>query len=78
LRAVGIHVDEADVADHATTDIVGLRRLRAQPVLMTEKDAVKYQQHCDDAWYLPVEAVFAPEAATSILSLVKTCLESRS
>jgi tetraacyldisaccharide 4'-kinase len=79
LHAAGIHVDETDVADHGNTDIVGLRRLRAQPVLMTEKDAVKYhQQHCDDAWYMPVTAAFAPEAAASILSLVKTCLESRS
>lgn len=79
LRAAGIHVDAVDVADHATTDIVGLQRLRAQPVLMTEKDAVKYQQqHCDDAWYLPVVAVFAAEVAASLLSLVKTRLESRS
>ena len=78
LRAVGMHVDEADVPDHGTIDIAGLRRLRAQPVLMTEKDAVKYRQHhCDDCWYLPVAAVFAPEAAASILSLVKTCIESR-
>lgn len=78
LRDAGINVDEVDVPDHGSTDISGLRRLRAQPILMTEKDAVKYQQQpCDDAWYLPVHAVFAPEAAASILNVVKTCLEAR-
>ena len=76
LRAAGIHVDEVDVPDHGMTDIARLRRLRAQPVLMTEKDAVKYrQQLCDDAWYLPVKAVFAPEVAASILTLIKSCLK---
>ena len=78
LRAAGIHVDEVDVPDHGSTDIAGLRSLREQPILMTEKDAVKYrQQPCDNAWYLPVNAVFAPEAAASILRLVKSRLESR-
>jgi len=78
LRAAGIVVDEVDVPDHGVTDLAGLRRLRSQPVLMTEKDAVKYRQdNCDDVWYLPVNAVFAPEAAASILSLVESCLGLR-
>ena len=76
LRGAGIHVDEVDVPDHGITDIAGLRRLRTQPILMTEKDAVKYgQQTCDDAWYLPVNAVFSADAAASISRLIKSCLE---
>lgn len=78
LRAAGINIDEVDVPDHGVTDIGDLRRLRAQPVLMTEKDAVKYrQQPCEDTWYLPVNAAFSPEAEASILSLVRNCLEPR-
>jgi tetraacyldisaccharide 4'-kinase len=77
LRAAGIYVDEVDVPDHGRADIAALRLLRAQPILMTEKDAIKYQnQDCADAWYLPVRAVFGPEAESSIMSLVKGCLES--
>ncbi len=79
LRAAGINLDEVDVPDHGRVDIAALKLLRLQPILMTEKDAIKYQQkECGDIWYLPVEAVFAPEAAASIMSLVKDCLGSKS
>jgi tetraacyldisaccharide 4'-kinase len=79
LRSAGICIDEVDVPDHGRADIAALRLLRSQPVLMTEKDAIKYQQQdCDDLWYLPVSVVFTPEAATSIMGLVKSCLESKS
>lgn len=78
VRVAGISVDEVDVPDHGHADIASLQMLRSQPILMTEKDAIKYQQHeWDNVWYLPVEAVFAPEASASIMSLVKDSLRSK-
>ncbi len=57
LRRLGLQVDARPLADHH--EFVGddLHRKPGQPLLMTEKDAVKCAHWADeDCWYVPVEA----------------------
>jgi tetraacyldisaccharide 4'-kinase len=77
LENAGLAVDSVSVPDHGTIDLQALRAQRAQPILMTEKDAVKYRgAGANDAWYLPVEACFAPEDKEKLLGLLQKCLQS--
>lgn len=65
LRACGIEVREVPLADHGRVDLAGLINETALPVLMTEKDAVKYSSDSIntgvEVWYVP--AVLAIEDA---------------
>ena len=48
-------------------------RERPQPILMTEKDAVKYRDNPPaDAWFVPVRVEFDPADAAKLLELVGT------
>jgi tetraacyldisaccharide 4'-kinase len=78
LRRRGIEVHAADVADHGWVDVTRLRRQHAWPVLMTEKDAVKYP-HCTepDVWYVPAEVEMQGPAGQIVLSRVLTLLPQR-
>lgn len=63
LHAAGIDCDLVPLPDHGRTDLAALRARAAQPIVMTEKDAVKYPgTPAADAWYLPVR--FAPARST--------------
>lgn len=47
-----------------------IRRIRAQPLLMTEKDAVKCRAFTQDNWwYLPVSATLPAEAGERLLAV---------
>ncbi|NND54734.1 MAG: tetraacyldisaccharide 4'-kinase [Gammaproteobacteria bacterium] len=71
LRARGLKVLETDVPDHGHTDIERLVRQRPLPVLMTEKDAVKYRlAEPIDAWYVPVRVVMDDAAAARLTATV--------
>ncbi len=67
LRNAGIEPMPVEIPDHGRTDLQALSRESAQPILMTEKDAVKYQPESNiDAWYLPVRARLSPAALASL------------
>lgn len=68
LERFGIAVDPVMVADHGRVDLDMLARERDQPILMTEKDGVKYPgASTEDAWCVPVE-VWMSDAAESALA----------
>jgi tetraacyldisaccharide 4'-kinase len=63
LRKAGIETTLVALPDHGATDLAALREKADQPIIMTEKDAVKYPATpVADAWYLPVD--FAPAETT--------------
>jgi len=67
LRSAGIDPVEVDVPDHGAISLSRLRREQAWPILMTEKDAVKYfGTSIDNVWYVPV-VVQLPERVESLV-----------
>lgn len=57
LRELGMEPLERPLPDHAAISAAALEAGAGMPVLMTEKDAVKYRvAAATDAWYLEVEA----------------------
>jgi tetraacyldisaccharide 4'-kinase len=77
LRRRGIDAQPVEVPDHGTTDLAGLQARADWPILMTEKDAVKYPD-CDlrNAWYLPVEVRMPPETEARIMGRVEEALRA--
>lgn len=72
LRAAGIEAEPVAVADHGTVDLAALHRTGAQPVLMTEKDAVKYRRtDHPSAWIVPVEVQMPPEVGDRIIGRIR-------
>lgn len=71
LQKFGIETDPVSVSDHGLTNLEELQRQRAQPVLMTEKDAVKYPNAEGDLWFIPVTVRFTPAEADGLLSRIK-------
>jgi len=72
LREEGILVDETEVPDHGSLDIGDLLKRKLQPVLMTEKDAVKYRHLAlDGLWYVPVRAEFAISDSAEIMAALE-------
>jgi tetraacyldisaccharide 4'-kinase len=77
LMAEGIETDEVPLPDHGAISIQTLLRRKDQPVLMTEKDAVKYTgQSLQNVWYVPVVAVCSAQSAQSLLGILQERLES--
>jgi tetraacyldisaccharide 4'-kinase len=71
LETAGIQVDLVPVPDHGRVSLASLRRQHPQPILMTEKDAVKYADNTiKDCWYLPVEACFTDADAQQLLDIL--------
>jgi len=67
LRAAGVEVHPVGVPDHGTVSLVELQHARPWPVLMTEKDAVKYRHGVyRDVWFVPVEVDMPSEVATLV------------
>jgi len=61
LREIGLQFDAVALADHAPIDLVWLRDLPADCILMTEKDAVKCEKTADPRIrVLRIEAVIPP------------------
>lgn len=75
LHDAGIDAEGVEVPDHGVTDLERLRRAADRPILMTEKDAVKYP-FCNnpDAWYVPVELEMSPESAAAVIGRVRAAL----
>ncbi len=71
LRAAGLELIEHPLADHARIGPGDIRYPDRNPVLMTEKDAVKCAQLADDRhWYVPIDARFEPRAQDALLEIV--------
>jgi tetraacyldisaccharide 4'-kinase len=70
LSAQGIDVVAADVPDHGKANLAALRKRHPMPMLMTEKDAVKYtDSELDDVWYVPVVAEFSAGDSERLLRI---------
>ena len=71
LRALGFEPELIPVPDHGRVDLEKLRRATATPIVMTEKDAVKYPDCRDpNAWYLPVSIALSAEVRERVLAVV--------
>lgn len=75
LQAAGIDPVPVPVPDHGRTDLVALARKDDRPVLMTEKDAVKYRRsEHPSAWYVPVRVDMPADIAARIMTRVRSLL----
>ena len=67
LEDAGMTVDAVDVADHGTVDLTDLRRGSDSPIIMTEKDAVKYlKSDVINTWYVPVIAELSEDSQRAV------------
>jgi tetraacyldisaccharide 4'-kinase len=77
LRLHGIVAVSVPVPDHGRTDLHERRREAPWPILMTEKDAVKYPRDgLPDAWYVPVEVDMQPEIEAAVMSRVRESIRA--
>jgi tetraacyldisaccharide 4'-kinase len=71
LEAAGVAITRHPLPDHARLSPEHLAFSGSDPVLMTEKDAVKCRRFASDRyWYLPVDAMFDPADAERLLATV--------
>jgi tetraacyldisaccharide 4'-kinase len=76
LVAAGLDVDEVTVPDHGSVSLKRLLETKDQPILMTEKDAVKYKVNSlPNIWYVPVSAVCSDEDAHELMGVLQMKLE---
>jgi tetraacyldisaccharide 4'-kinase len=76
LVVAGLEVDEVAVPDHGSVSLEGLVEKKDQPVLMTEKDAVKYKvKSLANIWYVPVSAVCSEKDSLELMEILRTKLE---
>lgn len=74
LKDVGIDVIPHQLPDHAIPRLTVLGISEAEPVIMTEKDAVKCPDGDRfDAWYLPVEARVDPAGGEIVDEIEALC-----
>ena len=73
LEEAGIEAVAVNVPDHGVTSLEQLRERHSWPILMTEKDAVKYpDMTIKDVWYIPVEVRMSGDAQRALKDCVKT------
>jgi tetraacyldisaccharide 4'-kinase len=74
LRDAGIQVVPHPLSDHAVPSLRELGLSADEPVLMTEKDAVKCRDGAGfDAWFLRVEARLDPTADRMVSAIKRLC-----
>ncbi len=82
LRDNGLQVIEHPLPDHAALTGKGVSFSDGLPVIITEKDAVKWQAEWtgdDNLWYLPVDVALSESAATAVDSVLERLVtQSRS
>ena len=72
LRDAGMEPALVDVPDHGVVELESLRREHSWPILMTEKDAVKYPgSSIDDVWYVPVEVVMSSTDEAALMGRIR-------
>jgi tetraacyldisaccharide 4'-kinase len=73
LQCAGIEPMVVAVPDHGVTSLEALRLECSQPILMTEKDAVKYKDTAIiDVWYIPVDVSLSEADEQRIMNRVNT------
>jgi tetraacyldisaccharide 4'-kinase len=78
LASFDIEPVGVDVPDHGTVSLQSLRSKAPHPILMTEKDAVKYlSDPVADTWYVPVTVNMPQSAQEAVMNLIRTIAESR-
>jgi len=71
LAEFGIDIEPVAVADHGIIDLGRLVAEHDRPILMTEKDAVKYPGiSIIDAWWVPVDVRMPVEAEAAVSRLI--------
>ncbi len=71
LAGFDIDFEPVVVADHGVVDLGALTAKRDQPILMTEKDSVKYPRAtAANAWYVPVYVRMPVEAESAVAERV--------
>jgi tetraacyldisaccharide 4'-kinase len=79
LTNFGITADSAFVPDHGRISLDKLRQERAQPILMTSKDAVKYRDNAPgDCWLIPVVASFTSTDEQALMKKIGTAIANAS
>jgi tetraacyldisaccharide 4'-kinase len=75
LTDAGLEVDAHPLPDHARPDRRQLRALRRdRPLLMTHKDAVKFEPALHpDAWYVPLHGELPASFLDAVTAQVKAC-----
>lgn len=72
LERLGFRLDRRlALADHKAVSPEQLAALAAAPLLMTEKDAVKWRGGHHNAWFLPVDARLDPDFERLLLTRLK-------
>jgi len=67
LAEFGIDIEPVEVADHGIIDLEQLVAEHDRPILMTEKDAVKYPGiSIADTWWVPVDVGMPTEAESAV------------
>ena len=78
LISFGIEPIDVNVSDHGEISLEALRQQEAYPILMTEKDAVKYlASPVPNAWYVPVSVAMPESAQNAVMELIQKSLKSR-
>ncbi|MEE9135795.1 MAG: tetraacyldisaccharide 4'-kinase [Gammaproteobacteria bacterium] len=68
LENAGMTADLVPVPDHGRISLADLQLAERRPVLMTEKDAIKYSGSTDqDVWYVPVRVEMGSKGVESAL-----------
>ena len=74
LRSQGLEVIEHSYADHYHYSRHELEFYDSLPVIMTEKDAVKYRRFAGPRhWYYPVDAILDDGFSTQLFERLKVC-----
>jgi tetraacyldisaccharide 4'-kinase len=75
LESFGINPVLVDIPDHGIASLPALKRQHSRPILMTEKDAVKYPDTSpDDAWYVPVTVKISEHEEAIIMQKIHSAI----
>lgn len=75
LESFGIDPILVDVPDHGAVSLAALQRQNDWPILMTEKDAVKYRNAPEqNAWYVPVDVQMSEQSEAFIMNRINLAL----
>lgn len=78
LESFDIEPISVDIPDHGAISLEALRQKEPHPILMTEKDAVKYfGDPVTDAWYVPVTVNMPVEARSALMSRIHAIMQCR-
>lgn len=79
LRASGIECDLIPVPDHGRISLEEAFAASSVPILMTEKDAIKYRDGASgEIWYVPVTVEFAPDGREALSAALRRAVRDMS